>query len=86
MREQRDGHFSDAVSHRSSPDGRIVVAFSLADARATYSVSVGGKEILRRSRLGVVRDDADFTATSTSRLTTRNAPRNSRKSRTGTSC
>ncbi len=46
----------------SSPDGRILVAFSLADARATYSVSVGGKEILRPSRLGVVRDDADFTA------------------------
>ena len=45
----------------SSPDGRIVVAFSLADARATYSVSVGGKEVLRQSRLGVVRDDADFT-------------------------
>src|SRR4051812_46276535 len=45
----------------ASPDGRIVVAFSMTDARATYSVSVGGKEILRRSRLGVVRDDADFT-------------------------
>ena len=27
-----------------------------------YTVSVGGKEILRQSRLGVVRDDADFTA------------------------
>src|SRR6186997_1331553 len=46
----------------ASPDGRIVVTFSLADARATYSVSVGGKEILRQSRLGVVRDDADFTS------------------------
>ena len=46
----------------SSPDGRIVVGFSLTDARATYSVSVGGKEVLRQSRLGVVRDDADFTA------------------------
>jgi hypothetical protein len=45
----------------ASPDGRIVVSFSMADARATYSVSVGGKEILRQSRLGVVRDDADFT-------------------------
>jgi hypothetical protein len=45
----------------ASPDGRIVVSFTMADARATYSVSVAGKEILRPSRLGVVRDDADFT-------------------------
>src|SRR5688572_26434042 len=44
-----------------SPDGRLIVAFSLADARATYTVSLGGKEILRQSRLGVMRDDADFT-------------------------
>ncbi|HEU4779992.1 MAG TPA: glycoside hydrolase family 97 N-terminal domain-containing protein, partial [Steroidobacteraceae bacterium] len=46
----------------ASPDGRIVVAVSLAEARATYTVSVGGKEILRQSRLGVMREDADFTS------------------------
>jgi hypothetical protein len=44
-----------------SPDGRIVVTVSLADAHATYTVNIGGKEILRQSRLGVLRDDADFT-------------------------
>jgi hypothetical protein len=46
----------------SSPDGRVVVVATLADARATYTVSVGGKEILRQSRLGLVREDADFTS------------------------
>ena len=44
----------------ASPDGRIVVNVTVADAAATYSVSYSGQEILRKSRLGVVRDDADF--------------------------
>lgn len=45
----------------SSPDGRLLVTISLADGQPTYSVSTNGREILRKSRLGVVRDDADFT-------------------------
>ena len=45
----------------ASPDGKLVVTVNLGDGQASYSVSAGGKEILRKSRLGVVRDDADFT-------------------------
>jgi alpha-glucosidase len=44
----------------ASPDGRIVVNVTVADAMATYSVSYGGQDILRKSHLGVIRDDADF--------------------------
>src|SRR5258705_12765349 len=45
----------------ASPDGKIAVAVTVSAGRATYAVRAGGKEILRRSQLGVVRDDADFT-------------------------
>src|SRR5690348_12268520 len=45
----------------ASPDGKLVVTVDVTDGQASYSVSAGGKEILRKSRLGVVRDDADFT-------------------------
>ena len=45
----------------SSPDGRLQVTVTLADGQATYTVSAGGQEVLRKSQLGVVRDDADFT-------------------------
>jgi len=44
----------------ASPDGRILVNVTVAAGAATYAVSYGGQEILRKSRLGVVRDDADF--------------------------
>jgi alpha-glucosidase len=43
------------------PDGRIVVEVTVGEGQAAYSVSVAGKPLLARSRLGVVRDDADFT-------------------------
>jgi hypothetical protein len=45
----------------SSPDGRLLVAVTVSDGQASYTVSAAGREILRKSRLGVVRDDADFT-------------------------
>jgi hypothetical protein len=45
----------------SSPDGRLLVTVTVSDGQASYTVSAGGREIIRRSRLGVVRDDADFT-------------------------
>jgi len=45
----------------ASPDGKIAVTATVSEGRATYAVRAGGKEILRRSQLGVVRDDADFT-------------------------
>ncbi len=44
----------------SSPDRRIVVVASVA-GDVTYTVSLDGQEVLRKSRLGVLRDDADFT-------------------------
>jgi len=44
----------------ASPDGRILVQVLVAEGQATYSAALDGKEILQKSRLGVVRDDADF--------------------------
>jgi alpha-glucosidase len=44
-----------------SPDGRIIVQVAVQEGRATYSVIYAGQEILRKSQLGVVREDADFT-------------------------
>src|SRR4051812_6127191 len=43
-----------------SPDGRIQVVITVQGA-ASYTVNYRGREILRKSQLGVVRDDADFT-------------------------
>lgn len=45
----------------SSPDGHLVVTVTVSDGQASYTVASNGREIIRRSRLGVVRDDADFT-------------------------
>ena len=45
----------------ASPDGRIVVDVEVTEGQPGYSVSLDGKPVLGRSRLGVVRDDADFT-------------------------
>jgi alpha-glucosidase len=45
----------------SSPDGRLQVTITLDEGRPTYTVSAAGHEVIRKSRLGVVRDDADFT-------------------------
>lgn len=45
----------------ASPDGRLVVTFSLDKAGAPgYTATLDGKAVLQRSRLGIVRDDADF--------------------------
>src|SRR5215216_5121164 len=45
----------------SSPNGRLVVDFHLAAAGAPrYSIRLDGQPVLRDSRLGLVRDDADF--------------------------
>jgi len=45
----------------ASPDGRIAVEFFLnADGAPRYRVLVAQHEVLRESRLGLVRDDADF--------------------------
>ena len=44
----------------TSPDRRIVLVASVA-GDVTYPVSLDGQEVLRKSRLGVLRDDADFT-------------------------
>jgi alpha-glucosidase len=46
----------------TSPNGRIEVHFSLdAEGRPKYGVRLEGREILLPSRLGLVREDADFT-------------------------
>jgi alpha-glucosidase len=45
-----------------SPDGRIVVEVTVTEGQAGYTVSLGGRPLLAKSRLGVVREDADFTA------------------------
>jgi hypothetical protein len=44
-----------------SPDGRIVVRVGLGSAgEAGYVVAVNGRDVVQRSRLGLIRDDADF--------------------------
>jgi alpha-glucosidase len=44
----------------ASPDGKVVAAISMAGDRLVYSVSLNGQIVLRESRLGVVREDEDF--------------------------
>jgi hypothetical protein len=45
----------------TSPDGRLAVEFHLDDAGAPrYVIQLEGKPVLQDSRLGLVRDDADF--------------------------
>jgi alpha-glucosidase len=43
----------------SSPDGHLQVTVTISD-QTTYTVSANGREIIRKSHLGLVRDDADF--------------------------
>lgn len=50
-----------ADSRLASPDGRVLVVFDLDEGSPGYTVHLDGREVLRRSALGVVRDDADFT-------------------------
>jgi len=45
----------------ASPDGRVAAQFFLnADGSPRYRVLLDGRAVLRESRLGLVRDDADF--------------------------
>jgi alpha-glucosidase len=46
----------------ASPDGRILVEVTVSEGVPAYTVSLEGKPLLAKSRLGVVRDDADFSA------------------------
>jgi alpha-glucosidase len=46
----------------ASPDGKLVLDFSLnAAGSPRYAIRLAGQAVLRESRLGLVRDDADFT-------------------------
>ena len=45
----------------ASPDGRLVVDFRLTSAGAPrYAIRLAGQPVLQESRLGLVREDADF--------------------------
>lgn len=45
----------------ASPDGRLQVVISLGDGGAPqYAVKLGEKSVLRPSKLGLIREDADF--------------------------
>jgi hypothetical protein len=49
-------------AHISSPDERLRLAFSLTEhGEPRYHVELDGVPVLNESRLGLVRDDADFT-------------------------
>lgn len=51
-----------APARIASPDGRLAVLFDVDDDGAPrYHVELAGKPVLQSSRLGLVRDDADFT-------------------------
>jgi alpha-glucosidase len=51
----------NAESDLASPDGRLRVTLDLRNGAAGYAVRLDGREVLRRSALGVIRNDADFT-------------------------
>jgi alpha-glucosidase len=44
----------------TSPDGRLAVVVTVEGGIASYTASLEGREVLRKSRLGVVREDADL--------------------------
>jgi hypothetical protein len=44
----------------ASPDGRVTAEVEVAGGEARYRILVGGKEALTASKLGVVREDEDF--------------------------
>jgi alpha-glucosidase len=51
-----------APSTITSPDGKLQTNFELNSAgEPIYSIKLNGKEVLRPSSLGLVRDDSDFT-------------------------
>jgi alpha-glucosidase len=43
-----------------SPNGRLTVKFSVNEGAPRYLVELSGKPVLQESKLGLVRDDADF--------------------------
>jgi alpha-glucosidase len=51
----------DASSnHVQSPNGQLTVKFSVNEGAPRYSVELSGKPVLQESKLGLVRDDVDF--------------------------
>jgi len=47
--------------HLASPDGNITVKFSLSpEGNVTYRVACCSQEVIQASRLGIIREDADF--------------------------
>ena len=49
------------ASRLASPDGRLAVVFHLnADGAPRYAIQLDARPVLQESRLGLVRDDADF--------------------------
>ncbi|MBN1517502.1 glycoside hydrolase family 97 catalytic domain-containing protein [Candidatus Sumerlaeota bacterium] len=55
------GILKQNASGIASPDGRLTVDFLLtADGAPRYAVMFDGRPVLQESRLGLVRDDADF--------------------------
>src|SRR5438552_2335787 len=52
---------AEAASEVTSPDGKLSVVFSLtADGMPRYAVTLGGKAVVGESKMGVVREDVDF--------------------------
>ena len=52
---------AQSASLVKSPDGQLAVEFSLNASHApVYQISKEGQPVLRESRLGLIRDDADF--------------------------
>jgi hypothetical protein len=53
---------AEAVFSLAGPDGRLQVGLRLTpQGEPRYSVQLGGRRVLDESRLGIVRQDADFT-------------------------
>src|SRR5262249_9168626 len=52
---------ADDQGHRlASPNGRLMLDFQLVDGIPVYELRRDDKLVLRRSRIGLVRDDEDF--------------------------
>ncbi|MGI8995972.1 MAG: glycoside hydrolase family 97 N-terminal domain-containing protein [Pyrinomonadaceae bacterium] len=66
----------------ASPNGRLGVDFRLdADGAPRYAIRLDGKPVLRESRLGLVRDDADFSRGLLLLSTSRAVPERDRRAR-----
>jgi alpha-glucosidase len=52
---------AEPITSIASPDGKLAVAFHLdANGAPRYSIQLNGNQVLLESRLGLIRDDADF--------------------------